>query len=206
MSSKKEIYKDERFAHLLSNPRFKNVSKKENKVKIDERFTSMFKDDKFRVKYSVDKYGRKNINKSSTDELKKFYDQGTSESSDDDEERQKELKAIEGNASVLPDQDLPSNLKKKLKDLEIDYLRGEGNLLSSSSDEESSDEDEIFMEHVWGDWDADAERTDDSTNRLACMHMDWDRIKAIDILVLCNSFIPPGKGSILSVKVFISYL
>lgn len=202
MSSKKEIYKDERFAHLLSNPRYRNVSKKENKVKIDDRFKSMFKDDKFRVKYSVDKYGRKDVSKTSTDELKKFYDQDTSDSSDDEEERQKEQAAIEGNSSVVPDEPLPKQLKNKLKDLEIDYLRGEGNLQSSSSDEESSDDDdELIVEHGWGDLDADADRTDDSTKRIACMHMDWDRIKAVDIMVLCNSFIPAGKGSVLSVKV-----
>lgn len=202
MSSKKEIYKDERFAHLLSNPRYRNVSKKENKVKIDDRFKSMFKDDKFRVKYSVDKYGRKDVSKTSTDELKKFYDQDTSDSSDDEEERQKEQAAIEGNSSVVPDEALPKQLKNKLKDLEIDYLRGEGNLQSSSSDEESSDDDdELIVEHGWGDLDADADRTDDSTRRIACMHMDWDRIKAVDIMVLCNSFIPAGKGSVLSVKV-----
>lgn len=31
--------------------------------------------------------------------------------------------------------------------------------------------------------------------------MDWDRIRASDIMVLCNSFLPPG-GSILSVKIY----
>jgi hypothetical protein len=205
MSSKKkdEILKDERFAHLLANPRYKRVSKKHNKVKIDERFKSMFKDDKFSVKYSVDKYGRREGGKTSTDELKKYYDQGSSESSDDDEERQRELDAIEGNASLETAKNLPTKLKDKLKDLEIDYIRGDGVLQSSSSDEESSEdeEDELFIDHVWGDLDADAEKTDESSHRLACMHMDWDRIRAVDILVLCNSFIPAGSGSILSVKV-----
>lgn len=205
MSSNKkdEIFKDQRFAHLLANPRFKRISKKENKVKIDDRFKSMFKDDKFKVKYSVDKYGRREGGKTSTDELKKYYDQGSSDSSDDEEERQRELDAIEGNASLEPDQELPKNVKEKLKDLEIDYIRGDGVLQSSSSDEESTDEEdeELFIDHVWGDLDADAEKTDDSSRRLACMHMDWDRIRAVDILVLCNSFIPAGSGSILSVKV-----
>lgn len=32
-------------------------------------------------------------------------------------------------------------------------------------------------------------------------NMDWDRIRASDIMVLCNSFLPPG-GSILSVKIY----
>lgn len=47
MSSKKkeEIYKDARFAHLINNPRFKKLPQREGKVKIDERFKGMFKDD-----------------------------------------------------------------------------------------------------------------------------------------------------------------
>lgn len=55
------IWKDERFAHLVSDPRFKNIHKSTKSVKIDKRFKSMFNDDKFKVKYSVDKYGKINF-------------------------------------------------------------------------------------------------------------------------------------------------
>jgi hypothetical protein len=65
--------------------------------------------------------------------------------------------------------------------LEVDYIRGDEVLQSSSSDEESSDDeqDEMFIDHVWGDLDADAEKTDESSCRLACMHMDWKWIDFI---------------------------
>lgn len=201
MSSKKkdEIYKDERFAHLINNPRFKKMPTREGKVKIDNRFKSMFNDEKFKVKYSVDKYGRQ-VNNSTAEDLKKYYEQSSEESSDEEE---KEEELTSDNAILEGGHDIPDNLKDKLKNLEVDYIRGEGVLQSDSSDEESSSDeaDEVFIEHVWGELDHDAETTEDSTRRIACMHMDWDRIRAVDILMMCNSFIPSGSGTILSVKV-----
>lgn len=56
------------------------------------------------------------------------------------------------------------------------------------------------MEHNWGELDKDAETTDDATDRLAVLHMDWDRIRAVDLMVLFNSFLPP-EGMIKSVIV-----
>jgi hypothetical protein len=202
MSQKKEeIYKDARFAHLINNPRFKKLPQREGKVKIDKRFKSMFNDEHFKVKNAaVDKYGRQVV-KSSSEDLKKYYDQSSEESSGDEERIQEEA-AIEGNAVLESGQLLPDNLKSKLKNLEVDYIRGEGVLQSDSSDESDSDEEgEVFIEHVWGELDHDADTTDDSSRRIACMHMDWDRIRAVDIMMMCNSFIPSGSGSILSVKV-----
>lgn len=192
--SKKEIYNDARFAHLYKDPRFKKLPNKESKVKIDERFKPMLKDERFSIQYNVDKYGRK-VNKKSTD-LKKYYELSSSEESNDEEEQ------IEGNAVIKGGHILPDQLKSKLKNLEIDYIRGEGVLQSESSDEESSSEEEETVEHEWGELDQDADRTEESTRRIACMHMDWDRIRAVDIMVLCNSFIPTGSGSVLSVKIY----
>ncbi|XP_070492045.1 ESF1 homolog [Chironomus tepperi] len=205
MSNKKDIFKDERFAHLLSNPRFKQLPKKEGKVKIDDRFKPMFENDKFNIQYNVDKYGRK-VNKKSVENLKNYYDLDSNESSDEEKAPEKELsdeEVIPGNAIIKGGNKLPETLKDKLKNLEIDYIRGEGVLQSDSSDEEeSSSEEEVDVQHDWGELDKDAERTEDSTRRIACLHMDWDRIRAIDIMVLCNSFIPSGAGSVLSVNIY----
>jgi hypothetical protein len=196
MSKKSDIYKDERFAHLLSNPRFKQLPKTESKVKIDKRFQGMFDDERFNVKQKVDKYGR-HLNKKEED-LKKYYRISSGESSDEAEQEE----AIPGNAEITSGNVMPKSIEKKLKSLEVDYIRGEGVLQSDSSDDESSEEEvEEELEHEWGELDQDAERTEDSSRRIACMHMDWDRIRAVDIMVLCNSFIPAGAGSVLSVKV-----
>lgn len=207
MDSKKkdEIYKDTRFAHLLNNPRFKKLPSKESKVKIDKRFKSMFKDESFKLKYKVDKYGRE-VSKTSSEDLKKYYDQSSEESSDG-EEAHLQKEGNDGNAIIEGGHVIPDPLKNKLQNLEVDYIRGEGVLQSDSSDEESSsDEAEVFIEHVWGELDHDAEKTDDSTRRIACMHMDWDRIRAVDIMMMCKSFIPSGSGSILSVKVKLQFI
>lgn len=56
------------------------------------------------------------------------------------------------------------------------------------------------VEHNWGELDKDAETTDEATERLAVLHMDWDRIRAVDLMVLFNSFLPP-EGMIKSVTV-----
>lgn len=65
--------KDSRFAHVGKDPRFRRVPKSQRKVKVDERFGGMFKDDRFKLKYSVDKRGRP-VRLSSNDQLKRYYD------------------------------------------------------------------------------------------------------------------------------------
>lgn len=233
------IWTDDRFAHLVKDPRFKlvpfslnlwpqfiwlflyfrGIPRKERKVRIDKRFQSMFEDPKFKVKYTYDKYGRK-INKSSTEDLKRFYEL----KEDDSDEEEDEKKAEDVVGAVKPeeessDDDASSNdelevneklakkVKKRLKDLDIDYARGEGKLLtdSSSDDESSSDEEEVgpglIIDHVWGELDRDAPLTEESSKRLAVCNMDWDKIRAEDIMVLCNSFLPPN-GTILKVSIY----
>lgn len=201
------IWKDPRFAHLVSDPRFKNIHKSTKSIKIDKRFKSMFHDDKFKVTYSVDKYGRR-VNKTSKDDLEKYYELSSDED-EDEEKRKEETELLKDSGDVHQvnesDEEIGDDIKAKLKDLDIDYARGELPLLSdSSSDDESSDDDnepELFIEHVWGELDNDAPRTEESTRRLAACNMDWDRIRASDIMVLCNSFLPPG-GTILSVTIY----
>lgn len=240
--SSSAIWQDERFQHLVSDPRFRGIPKVQRKVKIDKRFQSMFTDDKFKVKYTVDKYGRR-VNKSNAEDLRKFYELNSSDSETDEEEkkkkependeeseaeeqeeleRRKEEKAISRDADeseesmpsdeekgenddlISDGEDVPKTLRERLLDPDIDYARGEGRLItdSSSDDESSEDEDpEANIDHVWGELDQEAETTEESTNRLAVCNMDWDRIRAVDLMVLFSSFLPPG-GSVLSVKIY----
>ncbi|XP_077290002.1 ESF1 homolog [Arctopsyche grandis] len=227
------ILKDTRFTKLVNDPRYRQIPKTERKVKIDKRFQSMFDNEKFKVKYTVDKRG-KPVNQTSSENLKKYYDLSSDESasdSDDSEDNSEKLdiqndenettgKFIrppkedlddEGSASdvgeikndKLDRGDLSKDVRKKLRDLDTDYARGEGLLLTdSSSDEDASEiDEEDELEHAWGELDANAETCEDATNRLAVCNMDWDNIAAADLFVLFNSFLPPG-GLIRSVTIY----
>ncbi|NXP28289.1 ESF1 protein, partial [Scytalopus superciliaris] len=85
-----------------------------------------------------------------------------------------------------------------------DLARGIGNIETSSEDDE--DLNDLFpkepeIEHSWRELDKDAPRGDEITSRLAVCNMDWDRLKAKDLLALFSSFTPKG-GTVFSVKIY----
>lgn len=78
-----DILKDKRFAHVVRDPRFRRMPIGERKVKIDKRFKGMFKDRKFKLKYSVDKRG-KPVNLSTNENLQRYYELSDKDASDSD--------------------------------------------------------------------------------------------------------------------------
>ncbi|KAM5178416.1 ESF1 homolog isoform 1-T3 [Callospermophilus lateralis] len=85
-----------------------------------------------------------------------------------------------------------------------DLARGKGNVETSSEDDDDLADlfpEEPGFEHAWRELDKDAPRADEITHRLAVCNMDWDRLKAKDLLALFNSFKPKG-GVIFSVKIY----
>ncbi|XP_047220661.1 ESF1 homolog [Girardinichthys multiradiatus] len=256
MSSREKQGNDERFRRVQKDPRFWEMPEKEHKVKIDKRFQSMFHDQRFKVKQTVDKRGRP-VNHSTAEDLKRFYklsdseedheegpkvakgekkkmktaerpEQGilAAEKDDDDEEQlsededavlgdsysdkdEEEDKAEEEEESdaVSGSDDEESSLDSgDDSDSGPDLARGKGNI-ETSSDEDDDDVDDILkkeeeeIEHDWGELCKDAVRNDEVSARLAVCNMDWDRLKAKDLLALFNSFVPKG-GAVLSVKIF----
>ncbi|XP_059903973.1 ESF1 homolog [Gadus macrocephalus] len=93
-------------------------------------------------------------------------------------------------------------------DSEPDLARGVGNVETSSDEDEEEDEVESLLrreeeeiQHDWGDLCKDAPRGEEVWPRLAVCNLDWDRLKAKDLLALFNSFKPAG-GVVLSVKIY----
>ncbi|XP_069787907.1 ESF1 homolog [Narcine bancroftii] len=85
-----------------------------------------------------------------------------------------------------------------------DLARGRGNIESSSDEDDYFDDslaNDPEIEHKWGELDKEAPRGDMVTRRLAVCNVDWDKIKANDLMVLFSSFIPKG-GVVLSVKIY----
>lgn len=188
-SPSKEI--DERFAAVLVDPRFKSMRKSENKVKIDSRFKGMFKEDRFKLKSSVDKRG-KSIVHEANEHLKSYYDLSDDEDEDDEDEDDKETK-----------DDLASAKTNKKKSSVPDARGQDSDELLSSSSDESSDDEEEELDHNWGELDKDVLRNENVSRRIAICNADWDRIKAVDLFVLVNSF-KPESGTLESLKIYTS--
>jgi len=137
------------------------------------------------------------------------------ESDDDSKEGDTNLEEKDDPGEKLdqPSFHLDPKVKAKLRDMNVDYARGEAALFDSDSDdsssgEESSDEEEEGADgeevfDKWGEMDADADRTEEVTDRLAVCNMDWDRVGAEDIFLALSSFCPAG-GSVSHVKIFLS--
>uniref|UniRef100_A0A8C6I1T9 ESF1 nucleolar pre-rRNA processing protein homolog n=1 Tax=Mus spicilegus TaxID=10103 RepID=A0A8C6I1T9_MUSSI len=113
------------------------------------------------------------------------------ESEDEDEEEEEE-------------EDSEEEEEEDESDSGPDLARGKGNVETSSEDEDDLADlfpEEPGFEHAWRELDKDAPRADEITRRLAVCNMDWDRLKAKDLLALFNSFKPKG-GVVFSVKIY----
>ncbi|CAH1716995.1 ESF1 homolog [Aphis gossypii] len=202
---------DKRFSKIGDDPKFRRIPKADRKVKIDKRFQSIFNDKRFKVKYTIDKRG-KPLRGSTTDDFKKFYHMSDDEKDDTDSEQnssdvtqdsESEEQTLIGEDDIVGSNITSKSIKDRLKDKTVDYARGDGELLSdSSSDDTSSDEEnEENVEHCWGELDKDADNVEEATSRLALCNMDWDRIQAADLMILFNSFLP-SDGYIKSVTIY----
>ncbi|WEW57766.1 pre-rRNA-processing protein esf1 [Emydomyces testavorans] len=189
-----DVITDPRFANIQSDPRYRLPSKKHTRVKIDKRFSRMLHDRDFSKNAAVDRYGRKLRRDDTRKQLERFYrldeddDAGREISADDDEAVRKELSRVERG--------------------DYDPARDGGFSESSSSEESSSDdesEDEVENGAVEGAQLPDHQQGDvplgEVTERIAVVNLDWDHIRAEDLMAVFSSFLPSG-GKILKVSVY----
>ncbi|XP_061686012.1 ESF1 homolog [Syngnathoides biaculeatus] len=226
MSSKKKVQDqadapaDERFSRVKRDPRFWEMPERQRKIKIDKRFTSMFHDERFKVKYTVDKRGRP-VEHSTAEDLRRFYQISEDEDENDqddeeeeEEEEEKQDKTGDDTEEVEEEDDESQNEEDEESgsdsedDSGPDLARGKGNVETSSDEDEDGDDvdtalrrEEAEIQHDWGELCKDAARSEQVWRRLAVCNVDWDRLKAKDLLAILNSFKPEG-GAVLSVKIY----
>lgn len=150
----------------------------------------MLRDEEFSTRAKVDRYGRKLSKDAGKRELQKFYRIG-----DED------IKGEDGEADdVDDDEEVELKLRRaNARDAEI---------TSSSSEEASSDEDdsEDLQEEGLkfpGEQGEDGEGVPvgEPSSRLAVVNLDWDNIRAVDLMAVFSSF-TPGNGRISKISVY----
>ena len=175
---------DPRFANIQTDPRFRLPSKKNTHVQIDKRFAHMLRDENFSSKAKVDRYGRKLPKDAGRKELEKYYriadeDEGESgDEVDEDEEVERELERV----------------------------NAEDEESLSSSDDSSSEEDlEEEEEEVFGllneEEGPDGIPKGEVSSRIAVVNLDWDNIRAADLMAVFSSFVP-SSGRIHKISIY----
>ncbi|KAG0374062.1 pre-rRNA-processing protein esf1 [Mortierella sp. AD032] len=201
---------DPRFSHVHRDPRFVKPQKKDSKVTVDSRFSSMLKGTEFSSAPKVDKYGRKLQSKASDQQMKKFYQlqkgetgsdgEEDSEGEDEDEEEDQDDVSVSGSDSDSEEQG----------DDVYDPMRGRGVISGSDSDEDSDIDEEAAAEldrEAEENEDDEEEESDDDvprgdeSHRFACVNLDWDHVKSTDLFKVFSGF-KTEKGAIRSVKIY----
>lgn len=153
----------------------------------------MLRDEEFSTRAKVDRYGRKLSKDAGKRELEKFYrigdenvegEDGEADDADDDEEIELELR------------------RANARDAEIASS-------SSSSGESFSDEDDsddLLEEEVFKFPDEQGEAGEgvpmgEPSRRLAVVNLDWDNIRAVDLMAVFSSF-TPGNGRISKISIY----
>ena len=184
---------DPRFANIQSDPRYRLPSKK-HKVKVDKRFSRALKEDDFNRRAKVDRYGRPLETNSERKRLKRKYDFEDDESgseendrADDDEEVHKELNRVQF----------------KPRDVLREGLDSDSSSSSGSSSEDETSEEDVEEEAELAPQTKNEVPTGEVSSRLAVVNLDWDNIRAQDLMAVFSSdgFLP-AHGKLLKVTVY----
>ncbi|TVU38618.1 hypothetical protein EJB05_12002 [Eragrostis curvula] len=190
----KRAMQDERFAAARMDPRFRPMRKKEAKVELDSRFSSMMTDPRFASSAApVDKRGRRRKKAAKDNPMLHYYlNQDEEEEGGKEKEKEEKEKVID---------------EDEAEEVETDEEQEEEESSSSDDDEEDEyvddDADSIGSDiaHYLMARHDDTPMIDKETHRLAVVNMDWDHIKAVDLYMVMTSCLPSG-GRVLSVSVY----
>lgn len=157
----------------------------------------MLDDKDFSRNAAVDRYGRKLAKDDTKKQLKKFYRLDEEEEDDDQDD--------EDDVSIDDDDEVQKELRRVEK-RSYDPAR-DGGFSDSSSEEGSSSEEDEEDEEVEND---EVEFPDkqqanvplgEVTNRIAVVNLDWDNIRAEDLMAVFSSFLPTG-GRVSKVAIY----
>ncbi|KAI9742689.1 MAG: pre-rRNA-processing protein esf1 [Claussenomyces sp. TS43310] len=182
---------DPRFSSFATDPRFRLPSKKHTRTKIDKRFSRMLKDEDFANTAKVDRYGRKLSSTSKKQALQRLY-----QPEEDDEE--------DAGVEVEDDEIVAKELRRASAG--HDPARGGGFSASEDEDEEEDEEDSnAEVEEAASFPDIREEQAGvpmgEVSRRFACVNMDFDNIRAVDLMAVFSSFVPAG-GRIVKISVY----
>lgn len=208
---------DERFTAAINRPQFAKPKTQENKVVLDDRFSSVLTDPRFRL-HEKDKYGRSNKQskqEEQSEELSAFYtiekkDGDNNERSDDDDSHQSKNDDSSKEEPQESDEEYTEDPASRIKYLTA-LSRGELSVSSSSSEDEadsdgndsdsSDDDNDHEFDSVYGTAGVldpsskeqeEVPLTETPSPYVAVMDMDWQHVRAVDLLAILSSFTPPG--------------
>ncbi|KAL1709048.1 hypothetical protein EV121DRAFT_195711 [Schizophyllum commune] len=206
---------DPRFARLRTDPRFRKVKRKEDKVVVDERFKGLFAQEKGKSRIErVDKYGRSVSSKKDQDDLNRYYrlERGeddeilvgakpgpdyargavlmeSSDEEDDEEDKGADDSDDEGEVVLGQDSSRPIAVPRDDEDAEIDLDEDTVAVLDA----------QVAAYEKTNPLQAVAEGS--RTNRLAVVNLDWDHVRAIHLYKIFSSLVSPTAPSLSSGKV-----
>nr|POE72253.1 pre-rrna-processing protein esf1 [Quercus suber] len=197
---------DSRFAALSKDPRYRLPNRKEARTAVDPRFGRLFKDQDFRKKASVDRYGRNIKPEAGRKELEKLYRLDGEDSVAKDKKSRQTI--IDSGNDTEDDEGEDEELSKAQKfPTKRDPARDGGFSGSSSeesdatSGEEDSEAEVDLAEETAGQEQIESIPMGDVTRRIAAVNLDWDNIRATDIMAVASSF-APKTGKVTSVTIY----
>ncbi|KAG6856644.1 hypothetical protein H0H87_002234 [Tephrocybe sp. NHM501043] len=187
---------DPRFTRLKSDPRFRRPKKKQAKVLIDDRFKSVFSQEKSKKSGRVDKYGRPVSETHEKDNLKRFYrleDDNTHdeppafadfargevllESSDEEDDEEPAAEGLDEVKEPLGcDSKRPIDVRDN-PDAEIDL-----------DETEFADLDAQAAAYTKAHPDS-TQQEGTPSRRLAVVNLDWDHVRAVHLYKICASLV-----------------